>query len=128
MQYFCVNGNCKEKASINCRLRVGFIVANAVRSLPNSVRIWMKAADVEEDVKGKRKVFRKALEQIPTSVRLWKAAIELEEPDDARILLTRAVECCRSALIYLSIYLLIYLIFFERSMDVYAKFRHRIGR
>lgn len=55
----------------------------------------MKAADIEEDTKGKRKVYRKALEQIPTSVRLWKAAIELEEPEDARILLTRAVECCR---------------------------------
>ena len=35
-----------------------------------------------------------ALEHIPTSVRLWKAAVELEAPDDARILLSRAVECC----------------------------------
>jgi len=35
-----------------------------------------------------------ALEQIPNSVRLWKAAVELEEPEDARILLARAVECC----------------------------------
>lgn len=70
-------------------------VAAAVRSLPNSVRIWMKAAELEEDLKAKKKVFRKALEQIPTSVRLWKAAVELEEPEDARILLTRAVECCR---------------------------------
>ncbi|VDN50508.1 unnamed protein product [Dracunculus medinensis] len=73
------------------------IVASAVRALPNSVRIWMKAADIEEDTKGKRKVYRKALEQIPTSVRLWKAAIELEEPEDARILLTRAVECCSTS-------------------------------
>ncbi|VDN35326.1 unnamed protein product [Gongylonema pulchrum] len=71
------------------------IVAAAVRSLPNSVRIWMKAAELEDDLKVKKKVVRKALEQIPTSVRLWKAAVELEEPEDARILLTRAVECCR---------------------------------
>jgi len=35
-----------------------------------------------------------ALEHIPSSVRLWKAAVELEEPEDARILLSRAVECC----------------------------------
>ena len=35
-----------------------------------------------------------ALEHIPNSVKLWKSAIELEEPDDARILLSRAVECC----------------------------------
>ena len=27
-------------------------------------------------------------------MRLWKEAVELEEPEDARILLGRAVECC----------------------------------
>ncbi|KAI1705808.1 tetratricopeptide repeat domain-containing protein [Ditylenchus destructor] len=70
------------------------IVANAVRHIPQSVRIWLKAADLEQDKKGKRKVLRKALEQIPHSVRLWKAAVDLEEPEDARQLLTRAVECC----------------------------------
>ena len=32
------------------------------------------------------------LEHIPNAVRLWKAAVELEEPEDARILLSRAVE------------------------------------
>ena len=42
----------------------------------------------------KTRVLRKALENIPSSVRLWKAAIELEEPEDARVLLGRAVECC----------------------------------
>ena len=35
-----------------------------------------------------------ALEHIPNSVRLWKAAVELEEEEDARIMLSRAVECC----------------------------------
>lgn len=35
-----------------------------------------------------------ALEHVPNSVRLWKAAVELEEPEDARIMLSRAVECC----------------------------------
>ena len=35
-----------------------------------------------------------ALEQIPNSVRLWKAAVELESAEDARIMLSRAVECC----------------------------------
>ena len=70
------------------------IVANAVRALPASVKIWLKAADLELDLKGKRKVLRKALESNPSSVRLWKAAIDLENPEDARLLLTRAVECC----------------------------------
>ncbi len=35
-----------------------------------------------------------ALEHVPNSVRLWKAAVELEKEDDARIMLSRAVECC----------------------------------
>lgn len=73
------------------------IVANAVRSCPQSVRLWCKASDLEQDIKDKKKVLRKALEQIPSSVKLWKAAVELEDPEDARILLTRAVECCSSS-------------------------------
>ncbi|PWA31670.1 hypothetical protein CCH79_00006719 [Gambusia affinis] len=39
-------------------------------------------------------VFGPALENVSKSVRLWKAAVELEEPEDARIMLSRAVECC----------------------------------
>ncbi len=35
-----------------------------------------------------------ALEHVPNSVRLWKAAVELEKEEDARIMLSRAVECC----------------------------------
>uniref|UniRef100_H2ZEY5 Pre-mRNA-processing factor 6 n=1 Tax=Ciona savignyi TaxID=51511 RepID=H2ZEY5_CIOSA len=35
-----------------------------------------------------------ALENVPNSVRLWKVAVELEEADDARIMLSRSVECC----------------------------------
>ncbi|KAK2720533.1 hypothetical protein QYM36_004418 [Artemia franciscana] len=70
------------------------VIATAVRSLPTSVRIWVRAAELEADVKAKRKVFRKALENIPNSVRLWKEAVELEEIKDARIMLSRAVECC----------------------------------
>ncbi|CAB0041928.1 unnamed protein product [Trichogramma brassicae] len=70
------------------------VIAQAVKHIATSVRIWIKAADLETEIKAKKKVYRKALEQIPNSVRLWKAAVELEEPEDARILLSRAVECC----------------------------------
>uniref|UniRef100_A0A914YJP7 Pre-mRNA splicing factor n=1 Tax=Panagrolaimus superbus TaxID=310955 RepID=A0A914YJP7_9BILA len=73
------------------------IVATAVTHRRDSVRIWLKAADLESDRKAKRKVLRKALEHIPHSVKLWKAAIDLEEPEDARQLLTRAVECCSTS-------------------------------
>ncbi|KAK3087474.1 hypothetical protein FSP39_006402 [Pinctada imbricata] len=70
------------------------VVAQAVRHLPTSVRVWIKAADLETELKAKKRVFRKALEMIPNSVRLWKQAVELENEEDARIMLSRAVECC----------------------------------
>lgn len=70
------------------------MVAQAIGHLHQSVKIWMKAVDLEADIPAKRRVLRKALENIPSSVRLWKESVELEEPEDARILLSRAVECC----------------------------------
>lgn len=73
------------------------VIAQAARHIPTSVRIWIKASDLETELKAKKRVFRKALEHIPNSVRLWKAAVELENPDDARILLSRAVECCSTS-------------------------------
>lgn len=86
------------------------MIARAVSSLPQSVKVWIKATELEVEISTKKKVLRKgnimifmivdynfiiiALENIPNSVRLWKALVELEEPEDARILLSRAVECC----------------------------------
>ena len=57
-------------------------------------RAVTQAARLEKDTAAQARVLRRALEQIPTSVRLWKAAVELASQDDARILLSRAVECC----------------------------------
>jgi len=70
------------------------VVKLAVAQNPLYVRVWIKAAELEDEARAKRKVYRKALESIPNSVRLWKAAVELEEVHDAKILLSRAVECC----------------------------------
>ncbi|EDQ91448.1 uncharacterized protein MONBRDRAFT_14895 [Monosiga brevicollis MX1] len=70
------------------------VVAQGVRELPSSIKLWIKAAELEQDHKAQRRVMRKALETIPDSVKLWKAAVELESPEDACILLGRAVECC----------------------------------
>ena len=69
-------------------------MAKAVSEVANSVKLWIKAADLESENKAKKRVYRKALEQIPNSVLLWKQAVELEDPEDARIMLARAVECC----------------------------------
>lgn len=69
------------------------ILTNAVKHVPNSVKIWMQAADLEQHVNEKKVVLRRALEIIPNSVKLWKVAIQLEDVSDARIMLARAVEC-----------------------------------
>ena len=45
------------------------VVAQAVRHLPESVKLWIKASDCEVELKYKRRVFRKSLESIPNSVR-----------------------------------------------------------
>lgn len=68
------------------------ILATAVRRIPNSVKLFLKAADLEEIQDAKRAVLRKALEANPTSITLWKHAVELEEADDAKVLLSVAVE------------------------------------
>lgn len=93
-----------EAARLHSNENAKIILANAVKHLPNSVKIWLKAADLE-GVGGakdgsastaemrKKVVLRRALEFIPNSVQLWKSAIELENVTDARIMLARAVEC-----------------------------------
>jgi pre-mRNA-processing factor 6 len=81
-----------------------------VQHVGQSVKIWLAAADLEHDIKAKKRVLRKgaslpmrilnllllytiALEHIPNSVRLWKETVNLESSaSDARILLSRAVE------------------------------------
>lgn len=70
------------------------VVAQAIQQLPQSVRLWIKACSLEVEVAAKKRVLRRGLEIVPNSVRLWKEAIELEEPEDALVLLQRAVECC----------------------------------
>lgn len=68
------------------------ILATAVRRIPTSVQLFLKAADLEVNDTAKKAVLRKALEANPTSITLWKTAIDLEEADDAKVLLSVAVE------------------------------------
>ncbi|KAK9089353.1 hypothetical protein Scep_028435 [Stephania cephalantha] len=70
------------------------VIARGIKSIPNSVKLWMHAAKLEHDDVNKSRVLRKGLEHIPDSVRLWKAVVELANEEDARLLLQRAVECC----------------------------------
>nr|CCA14044.1 hypothetical protein SORBIDRAFT_08g016670 [Albugo laibachii Nc14] len=69
------------------------VLAKAIRHVPTSIKIWLQAAKLENDIDLKKLVLQRALEFLPTSVKLWKALIELEDTEGARVLLGRAVEC-----------------------------------
>ncbi|KAJ8649321.1 hypothetical protein MRB53_002344 [Persea americana] len=70
------------------------VIAMGVKAIPNSVKLWMQVAELEQDDVKKSQVLRKGLEHVPDSVRLWKAVVELANEEDARVLISRAVECC----------------------------------
>ncbi|EGG14571.1 TPR repeat-containing protein [Cavenderia fasciculata] len=82
-----------ENANLQTPDNAKLLLAQAVKVIPHSIKIWLYAAALEKDVKMKKRVLRRALEFVPNSVKLWKEAVELEEPEDAKILLGRAVEC-----------------------------------
>jgi hypothetical protein len=64
------------------------ILARAVQHIPSSVKIWLRAAELEGDsVAAKKRVLRKGLEVLPNSTQLWKAAVDLEGPAEAKIML-----------------------------------------
>jgi pre-mRNA-processing factor 6 len=81
-----------EAARLNTTENAKIIFAKAVKHLPHSVKIWLAAASLETDLAAKRRIFRRGLDFNRTSVRLWKSLVELEEPNEARLLLTAAVE------------------------------------
>eukprot|EP01129_Flabellula_baltica_P014603 TRINITY_DN7031_c0_g1_i1.p1 TRINITY_DN7031_c0_g1~~TRINITY_DN7031_c0_g1_i1.p1 ORF type:complete len:938 (-),score=246.41 TRINITY_DN7031_c0_g1_i1:65-2878(-) len=68
------------------------ILSHATNAIPDSIKIWMTAANLETETKRKKRVLRKALEQNPTSSELWKAAVVLEKPKGAKMMLERALE------------------------------------
>lgn len=86
-----------EAARLATPENASIVLANAVRHVPHSVKVWLRAMDLEKNKQSKRLVLRRALELIPTSVKLWKAAVELESEADARTMLQRAVECVPSS-------------------------------
>ena len=52
-----------------------FFLLRSIRHNPESVRLWLKAAELETETPKKRRVLRKALEYVPNSVRLWKVRV-----------------------------------------------------
>lgn len=83
-----------EAARLNTPENAKGILAQGVKRIPQSIKLWLRSAGLESDNANKRLVLRKALEVNSSSVKLWMAAIEHEpNPEDARVLLARAVEC-----------------------------------
>ena len=67
-----------EAARLHTPENAKVILANAVRHLPTSVKLWLQAAELEKGDAQKKIVLRRALEFVPHSVQLWKTAIQLE--------------------------------------------------
>lgn len=69
------------------------VVSRAVKHLPKSINLWIKASQLERDPIYQKKIVRMALENNPKSDTLWKTAVNLEnQASDARLLLSQAVE------------------------------------
>ncbi|KAK7609633.1 pre-mRNA splicing factor [Phyllosticta paracitricarpa] len=82
-----------ENIRLNDNHNAKIIAANAIKNNITSARLWQAAADLETDLRAKKRVLRQALDAVPQSVDLWKSAIALEEdPADARLMLAKATE------------------------------------
>ncbi|KAL0255019.1 U4/U6 x U5 tri-snRNP complex subunit Prp1 [Diplodia seriata] len=82
-----------ENIRLNDNHNAKIIGANAIKHNNTSARLWQAAADLETDLRAKKRVLRHALDAVPQSVDLWKSAIALEEdPADARLMLAKATE------------------------------------
>ena len=69
------------------------IYASAIQHIPTSIKIFVKASELEKNDEDKKAILRKGLECNPTSVTLWKTIIELEkEEENVKMLLSLAIE------------------------------------
>ncbi|KAI2495181.1 HAT (Half-A-TPR) repeat [Fragilaria crotonensis] len=72
------------------------ILATAVRRIPTSTKVFLRAADLETHDTNKKAVLRKALEanppveKVPDSVEMWLALARLESYENARRVLNQA--------------------------------------
>ncbi len=70
----------------------GKLLARALKACPNGIKLWLLAAS--RDPSNHKKIIRAALERNPACGQLWMQLVEAEEEEeDARLLLSRAVDC-----------------------------------
>lgn len=68
------------------------VLTSDVKALPDSVKLWMQVAKLEQNNVNKSRVLRRALEHIMDFVKLLKVVVELANEEDARILISRSTE------------------------------------
>ncbi|KAI1773576.1 pre-mRNA splicing factor [Hypoxylon cercidicola] len=82
-----------ESIRLNEGRNAKIIAAQAIQKNNRSVRLWVEAMKLEDDIRSKKRVIRHALDHTPESEALWKEAVNLEEdPSDAKLLLAKATE------------------------------------
>jgi pre-mRNA-processing factor 6 len=62
----------------------------ALEFIPNSVRLWKETVNLEDDPEDARILLTRAVEVIPTSVELWLTLARLETPENAKAVLNSA--------------------------------------
>ena len=80
-----------EAARLEIPDKARAVLAKAISTLPKSVKIWIAAANKENDKAMKSKVLRRALENVPNSVKLWKELIELEGEGGAKVYFNKKI-------------------------------------
>ncbi|SMN20323.1 similar to Saccharomyces cerevisiae YBR055C PRP6 Splicing factor, component of the U4/U6-U5 snRNP complex [Maudiozyma saulgeensis] len=69
------------------------IVTTAIKFNYNSIKLWLKAIDLENEKINKYRIVRKALEEVPTSTELWNLAVGFEQDKNEKInILRKALE------------------------------------
>lgn len=62
----------------------------ALEFVPNSVKLWRKTVNLEDDPADARVLLARAVEVVPLSVELWLALARIEKPEKARGVLNKA--------------------------------------
>lgn len=69
------------------------IVTEAIKFNTKSLKLWLKAIELENEAFNKKRVIRKAIESIPTNYELWLKSIEFEDLNDDKIkILNKSIE------------------------------------
>lgn len=68
------------------------ILGRGVSKLPNSVKLWLAAADKEPENTTKKKILQRGIDHNPKNLRLWRELIELATEEEAREYLHKAVK------------------------------------